>query len=78
RTHRCNIAHPRRKHRCRKCCIWIGARQCSSLYPAGPKYPSGQTPPPVIEIDVNGMTVRADAAVDEAHLLRVLRAVRSA
>lgn len=32
----------------------------------------------VIEIDVNGMTVRADADVDEAHLRRVLRAVRSA
>lgn len=41
RTHRCIIAHPRRKHRCRKCCIWIGTRQCSSLYSAGPKYPSG-------------------------------------
>jgi transposase len=35
-------------------------------------------PSPIIEIDVNGMTVRAGAAVDEAHLRRVLRAVRSA
>jgi transposase len=35
-------------------------------------------PSQVIEIDVNGMTVRADADVDEAHLRRVLRAVRSA
>ena len=24
-----------------KCSIWIGAQRCSSLYPAGPKYPSG-------------------------------------
>ncbi|TIS57551.1 MAG: IS66 family insertion sequence element accessory protein TnpB [Mesorhizobium sp.] len=31
-----------------------------------------------IEIDVNGMTVRAGATVCEDHLRRVLRAVRSA
>ena len=35
-------------------------------------------PSPVIEIDVNGMTVRAGADVDETHLRHVLRAVRSA
>ena len=29
-------AHPRRKSS-----IWTGAQRCSSLYPAGPKYPSG-------------------------------------
>jgi hypothetical protein len=32
---------PQRHHR-PKCFIWIAAHQCSSLYPAGPKYPSGQ------------------------------------
>jgi transposase len=37
-----------------------------------------RAPSRVIEIDVNGMTVRADADVDEAHLRRVLRTVRSA
>lgn len=35
-------------------------------------------PSPVIEIDVNGVKVRAGVDVDEAHLRRVLRAVRSA
>jgi len=38
----------------------------------------GTAPSPVIEIDVNGVKVRAGADVDEAHLRRVLRAVRSA
>jgi len=32
---------------------------------------------PVIEIVVGGIVIRADAAVDETHLRRVLRAVRS-
>jgi transposase len=37
-----------------------------------------KTASPVIEIVVGGIVIRADAAVDETHLRRVLRAVRSA
>ena len=32
---------PQTSHRKRS--IWIGAQRCSSLYPAGPKYPSGHS-----------------------------------
>jgi transposase len=37
-----------------------------------------KTAPPIIEIVVGSIIIRADAAVDETHLRRVLRAVRSA
>jgi transposase len=34
--------------------------------------------PPVIEIIIGGIVIRADTTIDEAHLRRVIRAVRSA
>ncbi|WP_181013805.1 hypothetical protein [Agrobacterium rosae] len=35
-------------------------------------------PDPVVEIDIDGIVVRAARHVEEAHLQRVIRAVRSA
>src|SRR6202012_414476 len=42
RIWRCEGLH--HKHQRQQSRIWIRARRCNNLYPAGPKYPSGQFP----------------------------------
>ncbi|MBB3948725.1 transposase [Rhizobium skierniewicense] len=40
--------------------------------------PQSVAPDPVVEIDIDGIVVRVGRQVEEAHLQRVIRAVRSA